>query len=101
MVSKDTCHVWTVFEGMDIAKESDPWSLCEKSCEENLDCLAAFPARHGCFLAVDKTFCEDDPKYMIHASDLFTIDYHLIAYICHTYCSRQMDSTGMRGEKSG
>eukprot|EP00434_Breviolum_minutum_P000059 symbB.v1.2.000050.t1/scaffold2.1/size812218/4 len=47
----DTCHVWTVFEGMDIAKESDPWSLCEKSCEENLDCLAAFPGRHGCFLA--------------------------------------------------
>lgn len=62
VVSKDTCHVWTVFEGMDIAKESDPWSLCEKSCEENLDCLAAFPGRHGCFLAVDKTFCEDIPS---------------------------------------
>lgn len=47
----ETCHVWTVFEDMDLANESDPWSLCEKSCEENLDCLAAFPGRHGCFLA--------------------------------------------------
>lgn len=38
---------------------------------------------------------------MIHASDLFTIDYHLIAYICHTYCSGQMDDMGMGGEKAG